>query len=82
VIHVDAAQAAPPKPAFGRWLLNQRSAITVAADVRHLAEQVAQDRGYPRDGSPEDVSRHLNKAMADQETHEALESAIDAWRWE
>lgn len=73
--HIDAPRA---KPAFGRWLLAQ-SARSDA--IGALARCAAQDRAFPRDGSADQISCHLNAVGADGDMHEALEDAELAWRF-
>jgi len=81
MIELDAAQAAPARPPFGRWLIAQDRSVDASADVRALATAARLDPKFPRDGSPEKVSAHLNAAQASQEMHEAFEQAETDWRY-
>lgn len=63
--------------AFGRFLLaKQRDPGTIG----ELAQAAARDPKFPRDGSPEQVSKLLNQHQAPPELHEALEDAVTEWR--
>jgi len=80
MIHVDAAKAAPEKPCFGRWLLAREPGKGSGSPVLDLAAAARLDRGFPKDGTPEQVSAHLNRSMADQDMHDAFEAAEAQWR--
>lgn len=77
MLNADTLPSNRPKPAFGRWLLEQK---LKSGAIGELAAAAARDPKFPRDGSPEDVSAHLNRCMADGDMHEALETAELDWR--
>lgn len=79
MLDADTLSTKPPRPSFGRWLLLQASASGAAGDVKSLAEAARSDRGFPKEGSPEDVSAHLHRAQASPEMHEAFETAETEW---
>jgi hypothetical protein len=69
-------KTAEEKPAFGRWLLQQAGADGF---LGQLAQAAKNDRGFPKDGSPEDVRKRLNTLGADPDMHEALDDAELDW---
>ena len=67
---------APVQIRFGRWLLEQQG----RADwIGSLAKAAKQDRGFPKDGDPEQVRARLETLGADSDTFEALDDAERAW---
>lgn len=68
----DLLDTRKPKPAFGRWLLDQKSR---RCTIGLLAENAARDPGFPRDGSVDAVSCRLNAVGAEGDMHLALEDA-------
>jgi len=80
MLDADTLSTKPPRPSFGRWLLLQASAAAAPREVKDLAEAARTDRGFPKDGSPEDVSAHLHRAQASPEMHEAFERAETDWQ--
>jgi uncharacterized protein YozE (UPF0346 family) len=62
----------PSAPPLGRWLLQQTGRDD---DIGQLAKAAAADRGFPKDGDFEAISRRLNQQQADGDTHAALEQA-------
>lgn len=80
MLDADTLSTKPPRPSFGRWLLLQASASGSAMDVKRLSGAARLDRGFPKDGSPEDVSAHLHRAQASHEMHEAFEQAETEWQ--
>jgi uncharacterized protein YozE (UPF0346 family) len=60
-----------PQP-LGRWLLGQTGRDDA---IGALARAAKADRGFPKDGDYEAISRRLNELQADGDTHEALEQA-------
>lgn len=71
MIHFDGTTRST-KPIFGRWLLAQ---TTRSDAVGHLALCASRDPKFPRDGSVDKVSCHLNACGADGDLHNALEDA-------
>lgn len=61
---------------FGRWLLDQRQREDA---IGSLAKQAFGDPGFPRDGSPKDVSKRLNTLGADGDIFQALDDAELDW---
>ena len=62
---------------FGRFILDQANAPGVLGE---LAKAAWSDPHFPKDGSPEDVSRRLNEREAPGEFHDALDEAVSAWQ--
>lgn len=62
---------------FGEWLLAQREHI---GWIGELVAAARQDRAFPKTGTPDDVRRHLNAAMADNAMFEAVDDAEADWR--
>lgn len=60
------------RPAFGRWLLAQR---TRADAVGQIALAAADDRRFPKDGDYDAVAKRLSEVGADRDAHHALEEA-------
>jgi hypothetical protein len=67
---------AKPRPTFGRWLLAQKTRNDATG---LLARAAALDPKFPREGSPEEVSAHLNRQQAEHDMHAALEDAELDW---
>ncbi len=61
---------------FGRWLLMQAERSDF---VGQLAKAAKADRGFPQNGTPEDVRKRLNANGADPDMHEALDDAELDW---
>jgi len=80
MLDADTLSTKPPRPVFGRWLLLQASAAAARRDVKDLSEAARLDRGFPKDGSPEQVAAHLHRAQASPEMHEAFETAEIEWQ--
>lgn len=62
--------------AFGRWLLGQGGRDGWIAD---LAKAAKADRGFPRDGDPDAVRKHLSEKQADSDMLEAVDDAERLW---
>lgn len=79
----QAAEPEPmPQPAlderepFGRWLVAQKD----RGDwVDALADAARKDRLFPRNGSPDDVRKHLNAMQAEGDMFEAVDDAEMDW---
>jgi len=69
---VDDTRYRKASQPLGRWLLTQTERGDAIGD---LAKAAKADRGFPRDGDYEAISRRLNELQADGEVHEALEQA-------
>lgn len=76
MLNADLLPTRRPKPAFARWLLSQSHR---SGPIGELAKRAALDRGYPREGSVDQVSCRLNAVGADGDMHEALEDAALDW---
>jgi hypothetical protein len=61
---------------FGRWLLGQGGRDGWIAD---LAKAAKADRGFPRDGDPDTVRKHLSDKQADSDMLEAVDDAERLW---
>jgi hypothetical protein len=61
---------------FGCWLLAQSGRNGWIAD---LAKAAKADRGFPRDGDPDAVRRHLSEKQADSDMLEAVDDAERLW---
>ena len=72
MLNADLLEIRRPKPAFGRWLLDQANRADPIGD---LAQRAARDPGFPRDGTADAVSCRLNAVGADGDVHQALEEA-------
>jgi hypothetical protein len=62
---------------FGTFLLSKK---LEDSNVGVLAQAAARDPKFPRNGTPEDVSKILLRHEAPYEFHEALEEAETEWR--
>lgn len=60
---------------FGRWLLRQPEEGSLAA----LIKAARADRGFPKDGSPDDVRATLNSFGAEGGMFEAVDEAELDW---
>jgi len=61
---------------FGAWLLAQRDRDGL---VGQLVDGVRADRKFPRNGSPEDVRKHLSAMQAEGDLFEAVDEAETDW---
>jgi hypothetical protein len=61
---------------FGAWLAVQTERVGL---VGQLVEGAKADRRFPRNGSPEDVRRHLAAMQADGDLFEAVDEAETDW---
>lgn len=73
---LDPAPAGDREP-FGRWLLAQRDRGDWVDD---LATAARADRGFPRNGSPEDVRKRLQSFGADGDAFEQVDDAERDWQ--
>lgn len=74
--HAVPMAATERREPFGEWLLAQRD----RGDwVDALATAARADRGFPRNGSPEDVRKRLQSFGADGDTFEQVEDAERDW---
>ena len=64
-----------PEP-FGRWLLAQRDRGDWIDD---LATAARADRGFPKQGSPDQVRDRLRLQGADGDTFEQMDDAERVW---
>ena len=62
---------------FGLFLLGKR---TASGTLGELAQAAARDPAFPKNGSPEQISRLLNRHQAPAEFHDALDDAEAEWR--
>ncbi|MBW6523413.1 hypothetical protein KZ810_07870 [Sphingomonas sp. RHCKR47] len=62
---------------FGAWL---RVQVDREGLVGQLVAGAKADRRFPRDGSPEDVRRHLAAMQAEGDLFEAVDEAEIDWR--
>jgi hypothetical protein len=76
MLSADHVRYRKPKPAFGRWLLNQ---VNGGGAIGQLAQAAAGDRQFPKDGDVAAVSKRLNQLQADGDMHAALEEAETDW---
>lgn len=72
MLSADDVRYTKPRPAFGRWLLNQANR---SGAVGQLAQAAKLDRGFPVNGDVAAVSQRLNAQQADGDMHLALEEA-------
>jgi hypothetical protein len=69
-----------PHVSFGRWLLQQTGNGLVDGGFRaELLAYAMADRGFPREGSPEDVRARLRAVMADGDMFAAVDDAELDW---
>lgn len=61
---------------FGTWLLAQ---VHRDGWISDLVKAAKADRGFPRDGDPEAVRRHLNEKQAESDMLEAVDDAESLW---
>ncbi|MHA0333677.1 hypothetical protein [Sphingomonas aquatilis] len=61
---------------FGAWLCAQKDRDGL---VGQLIAGIKADRRFPRDGSPEDVRKHLSAMQADGDLFEAIDEAEIDW---
>lgn len=61
---------------FGAWLLAQRDRDGL---VGQLVDGARADRKFPRDGSPEEVRKHLSAMQAEGDLFEAVDEAETDW---
>lgn len=72
----DVAEVERPTQPFGAWLLEQGNTKGWIAD---LAKWAKSDRGFPKNGSVEDVRKRLTAVYAEGDAYEALEDAELSW---
>ncbi|WEK00635.1 MAG: YozE family protein [Candidatus Sphingomonas phytovorans] len=72
MLTAQAARYEKKAQPLGRWLLGQAGRDDAIGDLARAAKA---DRGFPKDGDYEAISRRLNQLQADGDTHEALEQA-------
>lgn len=72
----DVAEAEDTRQPFGAWLLDQSQRKGWIAD---LAKWAKSDRGFPKNGSVEDVRKRLTAVYAEGDAYEALEDAELDW---
>lgn len=73
---MDMSRYAPAKPAFGAWLIGQQDRGGL---IGQLAAGAAADRGFPKQGGPDDVRKRLVALQADGDMHSALDDAEVDW---
>lgn len=73
---MDMEHDGQPKPAFGAWLVQQK---TRGGLVGQLATVAAGDRRFPKDADPEGVRTYLRSVMADGDMFEAVEDVEGDW---
>jgi hypothetical protein len=61
---------------FGSWLLGQ---IDREGWIGDLAKAAKADRGFPREGDPDAVRRHLGEKQAESDMLEAVDDAEGLW---
>ncbi|WBO21996.1 YozE family protein [Sphingomonas abietis] len=61
---------------FGAWLLAQRDRDGL---VGQLVDGAKADRRFPRNGSPEDIRKHLSAMQAEGDLFEAVDEAETDW---
>lgn len=71
-----ADRDAPPKIAFGAWLLQQ---VKRDDHVGELARAAARDPLFPRDGDAEAVGKRMQSKGADADAWAAIEDAETDW---
>ncbi|WP_253717373.1 hypothetical protein [Sphingomonas sp. AP4-R1] len=69
------AQGVQAEP-FARWLIEQKARRDWIAE---LAKAAAADRGFPKNGSPDDVRKRLQALGADGDAFEQVDDAELAW---
>lgn len=62
---------------FGAWLLRQRRRPCY---IGRLARFAARDPGFPRHGSPREVTARIAGGVWDEDTIAALQDAATEWR--
>jgi len=72
----DVAEVDGARQPFGAWLLEQGQRKGWIAD---LAKWAKSDRGFPKNGSVEDVRKRLTAVYAEGDAYEALEDAELDW---
>ena len=77
MLGADPLDTPEPKACFARWLLAQTDRTDA---IGALARSAAQDRSFPRDGPPDEVSCRLNAVGAEGNMHDALDDAALTWR--
>lgn len=61
---------------FGRWLLAQQDREGL---IGQLVEGAKADRKFPKDGSPEEIRKHLSAMQADGDLFDAVDEAETDW---
>jgi hypothetical protein len=71
-----AQRALDDREPFGRWLIAQRD----RGDwIDALADAARKDSRFPKNGSPDDVRKHLNAMQAEGDMFEAIDDAETDW---
>jgi hypothetical protein len=69
-------QALDDREPFGRWLIAQRD----RGDwIDALADAARKDTRFPKNGSPDDVRKHLTAMQAEGDMFEAIDDAEMDW---
>jgi hypothetical protein len=69
-------QRSPDREPFGRWLVAQKD----RGDwVDALADAARKDPRFPKNGSPDEVRKHLNAMQAEGDMFEAVDDAELDW---
>lgn len=61
---------------FGAWIVAQVDRHGLIGDLVKAAKA---DRNFPREGSPEDVRKHLSRMQADGDMFDAVDDAETDW---
>lgn len=61
---------------FGAWIIAQVDGHGLIGDLVKAAKA---DRKFPRNGTPEDVRKHLSAMQADGDMFEAVDEAETDW---
>ena len=72
----DQERYAAKREAFGRWLIAQRD----RGDwIDELADAARRDPGFPKDGDPDAVRKHLAGKGAEGDMFERIDDAETDW---
>ncbi len=61
---------------FGAWIVAQ---VDRHGPIGDLVKAAKADRAFPREGSPEDVRKHLSRMQADGDMFDAVDDAETDW---
>lgn len=76
MMQIDMERDTKARPAFGAWLLAHKNKPGAVGDLAKIA---VTDRAFPREGTPDDVRKHLNQLQADPMLFEVVDDAETDW---